>query len=108
MIVARILGWILVAVALVVAGVALALWLSGQNFALVAGQLWYQFHPSSLNLTQAIVQRYIHPALWDYVLLPILQEPAYKALSIAFLVPFLLGIVFLIVGRKRERRRRFS
>ena len=108
MIVARILGWILIVLALTVAGIALALWLSGQNFAAVAGQIWYQFHPESLNLTQAIVQRYIHPAVWDYGLLPLLQLPAYKALAIAFLAPFLVGIALLILGRKRDRRRRFG
>lgn len=108
MIVARILGWILVVLALTVAGIALALWLSGQNFAAVAGQIWYQFNPGSLNHTQAFIQRYIHPALWDYGLLPLLQQPAYKALAIAFLSPFLLGIALLIFGRKRDRRRRFS
>jgi len=108
MVVARVLGWLLIAAALVVAAAALALWLGGQNFALVAGQLWYQLDSESLNLTQVLVQRYLHPALWDYVLLPLLQKPAYQALSIAFLCPFVLGIVLVVVFRRRERRRRFG
>jgi hypothetical protein len=108
MVIARILGWILIAVALFVAAVAFALWFGNQNFALVAGQLWYQLDPQSLNLTQVIVQRYLHPALWDYVLLPLLQKPAYQAFPIAFLSPFVLGLVIVLAFRRRERRRRFS
>ena len=108
MIIARILGWLFIAAALVVAATGLALWLQGQNFALVAGQLWYQMDVGSLNLAQVIVQRYLHPALWDYVLLPLLQRPAYQAIPIAFAVPFAIGILLLIVFRRRDRRRRFG
>ena len=108
MIIGRILGWLFIAAALVVAAIALALWLEGQNFALVAGQLWYQIDVDSLNLTQVVVQRYLHPALWDYVLLPLLQRPAYQAIPIAFVVPFSIGVALLVIFRKRERRRRFG
>lgn len=31
------------------------------------GRLWFDLHVGSLNLVQAIVQRYIHPSLWDPV-----------------------------------------
>ena len=107
MIVARILGWILVAAAIVAAGVAFALWVSGHNFALVAGQLWYQMSPESLRTTQSLLQA-IHPALWDYGLLPLLQSPVYQALSISFFTPFVIGLVLLFAFRNRKRRRRFS
>ena len=107
MIVARILGWILIAAAVVVAGVAFALWLSGHNFALVAGQLWYQMSPDSLRATQALLQA-IHPTLWDYGLLPLLQRPVYQALTISFFAPFILGLILVFAFRQRKRRRRFS
>jgi hypothetical protein len=108
MVIARILGWILIAVALLVAGLALALWLGNQNFSLVVGQIWYQLDQGSLTFAQTLLQRRLHPALWDYMLLPLLQKPAYEAVPIAFLVPFLLGLVLLVAFRKRDRRRRFS
>ena len=30
------------------------------------GQFWYSISPGSLNLTQAITERYLHWRLWDY------------------------------------------
>jgi len=108
MVIARILGWILVAAALLVAGLALALWLGNQNFSLVAGQIWYQLDQGSLNFIQTLLQRHLHPALWDYVLLPLLQRPAYEAIPIAFLSPLLLGLALLVIFRRRDHRRRFG
>jgi hypothetical protein len=108
MIIARILGWILIAAALIVAAAGIALWIDGQNFALVAGQLWYQIDSDSLNETQLVIQRYLHPVLWDHLLLPLLQKPAYQAVPLAFLVPFALGLALVIGFRRRERRRRFN
>ena len=107
MIVARILGWIFIVTAVVVAGVAFALWLSGHNFALVAGQLWYSMSPDSLRTLQSVLLG-IYPFLWDGIMLPLLQRPVYQAVAIAFFVPFVLGIVLLSVFRRRQRRRRFS
>lgn len=107
MIVARILGWILVAAAIVVAGIAFALWLSGQNFALLAGQIWYQTSPESLSTTQSVLQA-IHPALWDYGLLPLLNRPLYQAITISFFTSFILGLILVFAFRRRRRRRRFS
>ena len=107
MIVARILGWILIVAAVVVAGVAFALWLSGHNFALLAGQLWYQMSPDSLRVTQSILLG-IHPFLWDGILLPLLQRPVYQAVAISFFVPFVIGLVLVSVFRRRNRRRRFG
>ncbi len=52
---------------------ALAALVSGQ--AAAAGQIWYQFSAGTLNLTQAIIERYIWPALWDPFLLWVLQQP---------------------------------
>lgn len=107
MIIARILGWILIVAAIVVAGVALALWLSGFNFAVVAGQLWFQTSPDSLRATQDLLLA-IHPVLWDYGLLPLLQRPVYQALTISFFAPFLLGLILVVAFKRRKRRRRFG
>ena len=36
------------------------------------GALWYGLAPGSLNLTQAVVQRYLLPELWDPVIISVL------------------------------------
>ncbi len=41
------------------------------------GQRWFEMNPDSLNLFQAVVQRYVWPALWDGGVLPVLQSPAW-------------------------------
>lgn len=41
------------------------------------GALWHGWHAPSLNLLQAIVERYVWPALWSHALLPILLSPAW-------------------------------
>ena len=55
------------------------------------GQFWYSLDPGSLNLTQAVVERYIWPVLWDPVLITVLQWPA----ALVFAVP---GLVLLVLG----------
>jgi hypothetical protein len=47
------------------------------------GQVWYETHPASLNLAQALVQRYLFPELWDRVIFPVLDWPAW-VLPLAF------------------------
>ena len=42
-----------------------------------AGELWHQVSPTGLNLTQAIIERYISPALWSAVMLPLLLAPVW-------------------------------
>ncbi len=68
----RVLIWLSAAVAALAAAVAGWALVVG---APVLGELWFRVDPYSLNLTQAIVQRYIHPRLWDDVLLPVLFQP---------------------------------
>src|ERR1700731_4100162 len=62
------------------------------------GQLWFDFSRSSLNLVQAVVQRYIHPFLWDPIIVTIL-------LCWAFAVLMVFGLLILLLSRKRTRRR---
>ena len=73
-------------------------WINTKHWAPIAlGQLWYQLDRSSLNLVQAVIQRYIHPFLWDPIIVTIL-------LSWAFAVLMILGVLLLAVFRKRARR----
>jgi hypothetical protein len=64
-----------------------------------AGELWFRLHPGSLNLTQAVVQRYLLPELWDPVLLTVLLWPAALVLAVP-------GLVLLMLGSAGRRRRR--
>ena len=55
------------------------------------GQLWFDLYRSSLNLVQAVVQRYIHPFLWDPIIVTIL-------LWWAFAVLMVLGLLILALS----------
>jgi len=98
MIVGRLIGWVAF-----LAGAAVLVrdglvWINTKHWAPIAlGQLWYQLDRSSLNLVQAVIQRYIHPFLWDPIIVTIL-------LSWAFAVLMILGVLLLVVFRKRVRR----
>ena len=99
MIVGRVIGWIVL-----LAGAAVLVrdglvWVDTKHWAPIAlGQLWYQLNRSSLNLVQAVVQRYIHPFLWDPIIVSLL-------LSWAFAVLMILGVLLLVLFRRRNARR---
>lgn len=104
MIVGRVIGWVLLLAGLVVLARDVIGWIDTHVFAPIAlGQLWFDLSSGSLNLVQAVVQRYIHPALWDPVITSVLFLWA-SPLLIA------LGVVFLALFRRRAngrwRRRR--
>ena len=99
MIVGRVIGWIVL-----LAGAAVLVrdglvWVDTKHWAPIAlGQLWYQLNRSSLNLVQAVVQRYIHPFLWDPIIVSVL-------LSWAFAVLMILGVLLLVLFRRRNAQR---
>jgi len=99
MIVGRVIGWIVL-----LAGAAVLVrdglvWIDTKHWAPIAlGQLWYQLNRSSLNLFQAVVQRYIHPFLWDPIIVSLL-------LSSAFAVLMILGVLLLVLFRRRNAQR---
>jgi hypothetical protein len=47
----------------------------------LVGELWYRTHPPSLNLFQAIVERYVSVNLWNYVFAEVLLWPLWILLS---------------------------
>lgn len=61
------------------------------------GQAWFQYHRESLNLAQALVQRHLHPAVWDPVIQTVLLWPA-------FAVAGGLGLVLMLLGSRRRAR----
>jgi hypothetical protein len=97
MIVGRLIGGIVFLAGAAVLVWDLRVWIKTGHWAPIAlGQLWYQLDRSSLNLVQAVIQRYIHPFLWDPIIVTIL-------LSWAFAVLMILGLLLLVVFRKRVR-----
>ncbi|MDA1101493.1 MAG: hypothetical protein O2967_21230 [Proteobacteria bacterium] len=89
--VGRMLGWLLLALALMAAGAeAVASLRAGAWQPLTLGQLWYDLDRGSLNLVQALVQRYLHPAIWDPGVIAVLQWPAW----LVALVPAALVLLF--------------
>jgi len=99
MIVGRVIGWIFLLAGAAVLVRDLLVWIDTKHWAPIAlGQLWYQLNRSSLNLVQAVVQRYIHPFLWDPIIVSIL-------LSWAFAVLMILGVLLLVVFRRRKSQR---
>jgi hypothetical protein len=68
------------------------------------GTAWYALHPTSLQLAQPAVQRYLAPELWDSAVQPLLLTPAALLFGA-------LGVLFTLLHFMRRRRRsrsRFS
>ena len=100
MIFARVIGWSLIAFALIVAGSEILNSLEeGAWRPLAAGLLWYKISPGGINFTQAIVQRYLHPTLWDPVIIAILQTPAWVVLGLP-------GLILLLYCRKERAEKK--
>lgn len=99
MIVGRVIGWIVLLAGAAVLVRDLLVWIDTKHWApLALGQLWYDLNRPSLNVVQAVTQRYIHPFLWDPIILSIL-------LSWAFAVLMFLGALLLVIFRRRNARR---
>ncbi|MCB0285087.1 MAG: hypothetical protein KDE57_00435 [Calditrichaeota bacterium] len=82
-------------VALVVDGVK---WLAnGAITSTPLGQFLYWLSPGALNLSQAVVERYTLPVLWDPVMIFVLNLPIW-------VVAGALGFLFAFLGRSRTRR----
>jgi hypothetical protein len=95
----RLIGWIIFLAGLSVLVRDLLVWFDTKHWAPIAlGQLWFDLNRSSLNLFQAVVQRYIHPFLWDPIIVTIL-------LCWAFAVLMVLGLLILALSGRRSRAR---
>lgn len=58
---------------------------------------WFNLSPSTLNLAQATIQRYVHPYVWDPVIQTILLAPSWVVFGI-------LWLLFSLAGRQRKLR----
>ncbi len=96
MIVGRTAGWLFCFSALVLIGWDVAGIIATEQYAtMTLGQLWALIDRPSINLAQAVVQRYIWPELWDPVIVWVLLRPAW-------LVFGGLGLA-LVLGFRRRR-----
>jgi hypothetical protein len=99
MIVWRVVGWSLLLAGLSVLVRDVVAWFdSGVWRPLAVGQLWYELDRSSLNLAQAVIQRYVSPFLWDRVVVNLLLCGA-SAVMIG------LGAAILLLASGRSWRR---
>jgi hypothetical protein len=78
-----------------VAALVASLWPAGREAMALAGgahrfiplgQLWFELDVASLNATQAGVQRHVAPWLWEDLLQPLLEQPAWPVLLVLGLV----------------------
>ena len=94
----RLIGWIVFLAGLAVLARDVFVSIDTKHWAPIAvGQLWFDLDRSSLNLVQAVVQRYIHPFLWDPIIVTIL-------LCWAFAVLMVLALLILALSGRRARR----
>jgi hypothetical protein len=101
-VIGRIIGWLMLLAALAVLGRDLVVgYRTGVLAPVVVGQLWFDLDRASLNLVQAVIQRYLTPWLWDPVVTTFLFFWAAPTLA----VPGLL-LLWLCRRRRGARRRR--
>ena len=93
----RLIGWIIFLAGLAVLARDVFVSIDAKHWAPIAlGELWFDLDRSSLNLVQAVVQRYIHPFLWDPIIVTVL-------LWWAFAVLMVLGVLILTLFGGRTR-----
>lgn len=100
MILFRFLARLILMLALVDIGLGLWVWLAGFDVTKAAGETWFAIDSESLNLVQAVVQRYTHPALWDTIAVPLLLRPFWEAVLLAFIGLLVIGGLFGLASRR--------
>lgn len=94
----RVLGWLLLAGAAVALGADLLRSArAGTIETQPIGAMWYALSPGGLISTQAWVQAFISPAVWNRGIFPLLTMPAWVPAGF-------LGAVFLLITRRRAQR----
>ncbi len=94
MVLVRAFGWLLLAMALAaVVHDALAWWSDGAFRLLTLAALWARVDLDSLTSFQTAIEHYIDPAVWNWVLRPILAIPALPAFVV-------LGLICLWLGQR--------
>lgn len=97
----RLVGFVLVLFGIALGVALVAVIVMGRGGDLL-GQVWFDTHLQSLNLSQAITQRYIHPALWDPGIVTLLGWPSWVALATVAIGALIVGWLLLALGRRRQ------
>ncbi len=98
----RLARLVLLAVAACAAAAAVLCLLTGSGGAAL-GTLWHGAAPESLNLTQAVTQRYLHPAVWTHGILPVLLMPAAGVFMATTAIALLLFIAMTMWKRGKTK-----
>lgn len=93
----RVLGMAALSIAVILAVLDGARTVAASKLVLTPlGTSWFSVSPDTLNGTQAAVQRYLHPAIWDPFMIWILNQPGALVMAI-------LAAIFYMLGNKRRR-----
>tara|TARA_Y100001936_G_scaffold66076_1_gene64992 strand:- start:22818 stop:23132 length:315 start_codon:yes stop_codon:yes gene_type:complete len=96
-IVVRVIGYIFLVLAVAAAGYEAWQAVANGGWKMVAlGELWFKLDAQSLSVSQAGIQRYVAPWLWEPVITTILLWPGWAV----FGVP---GLLLVWTGRRRRR-----
>ncbi len=109
-IVFRVVGYMLLAFSVLLAGATLLLWLNGQDLAKPGGEVWVLNDPNTYSQVQRGVQQFINPDLWDNYGVPFLALPAWLGLGIVCGAGLIMASLFLLAGHRatlRDKRRKF-
>lgn len=98
----RYVAALLAAIALAAAAASALVLLTGPE-GVDLGTLWHRFAPESLNLVQAVTQRYLHPALWTRAILPVLLMPAAGVFTATAVMAMLLFSATLLWQRHKTK-----
>jgi hypothetical protein len=91
----RVLGLVSLSVAVILAVLDGARSVAASRLILTPlGTSWYSISPDTLNGAQAGIQRYLHPSIWDPVMIWVLNQPGAIVLAI-------LSAIFYMLGRQR-------
>ena len=103
----RLLGRFFLLLAFAEVAVGIWIWLAGHDVTRSAGEVLYALEPGSLNLSQAIVQRYLLPEIWEQVAVPLLLRPFWESVVLLFILFLVMGsgIVYFTVYLSGHRRR---
>ncbi|MEM7047122.1 MAG: hypothetical protein AAF442_05665 [Pseudomonadota bacterium] len=99
----QLISLVMILVAVVLLGTLALPW---QGLGGSVGESLYQWDPTIVNRTQSIVQRYLHPALWDQALLPALLWPLRSVMLWSGVMLLLVGGLILL--RRPKRRMMFA
>lgn len=97
--VVRAIGVALLAAGLGIAIFDIVLWMvAGVLDPTTLGGMWFAIHKASLNVTQAVIQRYIAAWLWDPIIQWVLLQPAAAVLGLP-------GALLTWIGWPRRNQR---